>query len=36
VKPRLEAKQARPGGTQIFPAQILTLDSRPLALEVMP
>jgi len=36
VKPRLEAKQARPGGGQIFPAQILTLDSRPLALEVMP
>lgn len=35
VKPRLEAKRPRPGGAQIFPAQILTLDPRPLGLEVM-
>lgn len=35
LKPRLEAKQPRPGGDGIFAAQLLTLDPRPLALEVM-
>jgi hypothetical protein len=35
-KPRLEAKAPRAGGESVFPAQILTLDPRPLVLEVMP
>ncbi|MDX6694824.1 MAG: hypothetical protein QOF02_2427 [Blastocatellia bacterium] len=35
-KPRLEAKAPRAGGDSVFPAQILTLDPRPLNLEVMP
>ena len=34
--PRLEAALPRPGERQVFPAEILMLDPRPLGLEVLP
>lgn len=35
VKPRLDARRPRVGGDSIFPAQLLTIDPRPIVLEVL-
>jgi predicted phage baseplate assembly protein len=35
-KPRLAAAVPRPGAEKVFPAELLTLDPRPLGLEVLP
>ena len=35
MKPRLEAERPRLDGDKLFAAELLTLDPRPLGLEVM-
>ena len=36
LKPRVEARGPRPGGGTLLAAELLTLDPRPLGLQVMP